>query len=917
MEELLILLVLGLAVLAILAYSEVKRLTKRVNLIAAQNKYLYQRLEQLSTSTAADNPATSPSNQVTPPATGAEQPLDVSQVAAQAWAKHETPIPSAAKIEADAPVPVNNAATITQPVKVAAASPSTPAPRRPTKPQYVNSTPQWQLNLIQHFKDNWLVWCGGLALVFGLGYLVQFIAHRVNTTPTTRIGIALFISLAIVGVGEWLHRKFNNGQAVTGKLGKDYIPAAIVAAGTTGVYASLVFATVSYQLLSTSVAMLFIAATALLSLVAGIRYGSLMAVLGLIGGYLAPLWLSSGTGAYFTLSLYVSAVSAVGLYVLKRCQLSWLLWGVFIGQMLWMAVITVFVVDIQWWMIIFYPLSAYLLSSVPTQGWLLRGKAIACRGFQSYFAPVLLSLMLLLSSGMQLLPSDNFSAGIALLILALLLWQPMLMPQRHPYHAPALAAWLTLVLVSSQYPLVHHYIALPVLVGIVAVWWLLTMAQAYLANRSDDNKVSYWWLVTGPQLLIASLLVYTDAHLPRQLWLSTLLSAVVMAVLVVAAVKIDRLRADFSAAIHALLLVNSVLWFDGPTFGLLLALQVLVIVWQTAKQLPVMHALVPKVFVSLLLLRLTLLPFMPDWHIGSWPLWSLALVTCIPPLLVLAFAMRIAQQAKLVLADWLEGALIHIAALFLFIESHYLVTGSYLVFSNIDLISSSFWLIEALGLCVVYGYRQQRCQHAAMQKFYLGYRQALQLVAAFGVLFINLQFMPLWSDSVTGADWPVINPLALGWLIPGALLLLATQRNWLPNIPTVDEQQLKLTRYAIGGSLVGIWLILSIRQFWQPASLNIEVGTTMAEWLTYSVTLILAGCALTFMGIRQQQALMQKLGLALLGVAALKVFLSDIGHLDGAWRVVSFLGLGLALIGIGRLFQVLKQRQQAAESSEV
>ncbi len=916
MEELLILLVLGLAVLAILAYSEAKQLAKRVNLIAAQNKYLYQRLESLSTAAKDAAPVASQSEAVTvSEATAHDAPA--AKTADDAWSKRETPSDSApipATTVAHVPAAMSATAN-TEPVKVAPTPPSSPTPP-PRQPAYVHTTPQWQLNLIQHFKDNWLVWCGGLALVFGLGYLVQFIAHRVNTTPTTRIGIALLISALIVAVGEWLHRKFNNGQAVMGKLGKDYIPAAIVAAGTTGVYASLVFATVSYQLLSTSVAMLFIAATAFLSLFAGIRYGSLMAVLGLIGGYLAPLWLSSGSGAYFTLSCYISAVSAVGLYVLKRCQLPWLLWGVFTGHMLWMALITVFGADIQWWMAIFYPLSAYLLSTVPVQGWTLRGATIICRGFQSYFAPLLLSMMLLLSSNMQLLPSGNFSTGIVLLILALLLWQPMFMPQRHRYHAPALAAWFTFVLASSQYQLVHHYIALPVLVGIVAVWWLLTMAQAYLANRADDNKVSYWWLIAGPQLLIASLLVYTHNHLPQQWWLSSLLSAAVIAALLVAAVKIDRLRADFSAAIHALLLVNSVLWFDGPTFGLLLALQVLVIVWQTAKQLPVMHALVPKALVSLLLLRLTLLPFMPDWHIGSWPLWSLALVTCVPPLLVLACAMRIAQRAKLLLADWLEGALIHIAALLLFIESHYLVTGSYLVFSDIDLISCSFWLIEALGLCVVYGYRQQRCQHAAMQKFYLGYRQVLQLAAVFCVLLINLQFMPLWSDSVTGADWPIMNPLALGWLIPGALLLIATQRNWLPNIPTVNEQQLKLARYTIGGSLVGLWLILSIRQFWQPGSLNVELGTTMAEWLTYSVTLILAGCALTFTGIRQQHALLQKLGLALLGVAALKVFLSDIGHLDGAWRVVSFLGLGLALIGIGRLFQVLKLRQAAVDANE-
>jgi uncharacterized membrane protein len=40
-------------------------------------------------------------------------------------------------------------------------------------------------------------------------------------------------------------------------------------------------------------------------------------------------------------------------------------------------------------------------------------------------------------------------------------------------------------------------------------------------------------------------------------------------------------------------------------------------------------------------------------------------------------------------------------------------------------------------------------------------------------------------------------------------------------------------------------------------------------------------------------------------LAVLKVFLFDLGGLSGIWRALSFIGLGIVLIGIGLLYQKL------------
>ncbi|HEX8402518.1 MAG TPA: DUF2339 domain-containing protein [Allosphingosinicella sp.] len=66
-------------------------------------------------------------------------------------------------------------------------------------------------------------------------------------------------------------------------------------------------------------------------------------------------------------------------------------------------------------------------------------------------------------------------------------------------------------------------------------------------------------------------------------------------------------------------------------------------------------------------------------------------------------------------------------------------------------------------------------------------------------------------------------------------------------------------------------------------------------WLLLSVGLLLAGARLSNKPLRTA-------GLALLTVTVFKVFLVDAAELEGVLRILSFLGLGVALIGIGLLY---------------
>jgi uncharacterized membrane protein len=77
-----------------------------------------------------------------------------------------------------------------------------------------------------------------------------------------------------------------------------------------------------------------------------------------------------------------------------------------------------------------------------------------------------------------------------------------------------------------------------------------------------------------------------------------------------------------------------------------------------------------------------------------------------------------------------------------------------------------------------------------------------------------------------------------------------------------------------------------------------EQYTLSAVWLGFGVALLIVGLLLDSKPARLASAAVVVLTIA-------KVFLVDMSDLTGIWRALSFIGLGLVLVGIGYLYQRL------------
>jgi uncharacterized membrane protein len=100
------------------------------------------------------------------------------------------------------------------------------------------------------------------------------------------------------------------------------------------------------------------------------------------------------------------------------------------------------------------------------------------------------------------------------------------------------------------------------------------------------------------------------------------------------------------------------------------------------------------------------------------------------------------------------------------------------------------------------------------------------------------------------------------------------------------------------------YLTLEVRVLYHGPVLTVG-PTTDAEKYTYSVVWLAYGVALLLFGIwqRSQPARLASAAITLLTVG--KVFLVDMSDLTGVHRALSFIGLGLVLVGIGWLYQRL------------
>ena len=155
-----------------------------------------------------------------------------------------------------------------------------------------------------------------------------------------------------------------------------------------------------------------------------------------------------------------------------------------------------------------------------------------------------------------------------------------------------------------------------------------------------------------------------------------------------------------------------------------------------------------------------------------------------------------------------------------------------------------------------------------------------------------------WSANQDIPGLPLLNALVPAYALPALLVALALAR--APELAAPKAVAGGLAAYVLVAAFA--WVTLEVRRAFHAENIGwASIGE--AEMYAYSGAWLLLGALLLGIGIRSAR---REIRLAALGVIALttfKVFLVDMEALVGLWRVLSFLGLGLALIALGAIYR--------------
>ncbi|QFU15864.1 DUF2339 domain-containing protein [Microvirga thermotolerans] len=777
----------------------------------------------------------------------------------------------------------------------------------------------------------WAVWVGGLALALGGLFLVRYSIEQGLLSPMTRILLGGLFALGLAGAGEWLRRR--EGAVSLPGFAAAHVPSILTAAGTCTAFASAYAAYALYDLIGPGTTFVLLGIVAVLAMVAATLHGPALAALGLLGAMGSPLLVSSEEPQPWALTIYLAfaVLPAYGVAWLRLWR--WLALAGTVGALLWALPILWIggsdVLPAMAHLAVQTALAAFLLGGDPRRevsdgphaiDWpeslVLLAFALAATVVASAVAagegrPVFVGTvaLTLLAAGLRIPQRSPAAAWAALACVgALTVWPIGTLLGRSPENLfyqsgdafavrpDALGTYLAFAAVSTPAIAVASLLRLARSRGLrlpVAAWYagaagagpLLALVAAYWRVAEFERSLSFA-VVAGVLALVftlASQWLVRGGRTEED-----------------AAVRLG-LGATASAALGAIAL--------GLTFALekgmltvAFALSALATAWVANRvAIPALRyatGAIGLVVLGRLAWNPTIVGGDPGPVLANWLLWGYGI-----PAAAFFLASRLLERTgRDAVVRLAESLAIVFAAFLVFFEIRHALNGG-------DPLSARFGLLEA-GLVatesLAFALLLTRLDLARSDPVYrwgsLAFKAVSVLLTAGGLLAAHNPL--LTGEPVPGGAF--LNALLPAYLLPAALSLALARQ----------ERRARPAAFAWISAILGLLLLtafagLQIRRIVQGPGLGFWLGFGQGEQWAYSVTLLGMGILLLGAGLWRDNRFARLASAVYLVLAVLKVFIVDLANLEGVMRALSFIGLGLVLIGIGLVYQRLFAQRPA------
>ena len=771
------------------------------------------------------------------------------------------------------------------------AAPQPPERRRPARPR---------LDIEALLTQRLGVWLGAVALLLAGVFLVRTAAEQGWLGPEVRCALAALLGAALIGAAEWLRRRPRPLHPA---------PTALAAGGTAALFSAAHATGALYGLVSPLAGLTLMAAAGLAGLALSLLHGPLVAVVGLVGAFATPLLVEAGPPSLPGLFGYLLLVTAASLLVMRLTAWTWLGWAACAGGAAWVVLAAGGGGD-AWAPGLFVPAAAVLFLA------LLPGAALdRPAGRRFAWVPVLaLAASGLVLTGLTADPAAR--TGLLLLAPATLgaAWrEPRLI--RAPWLAAlvALLALLTWALPPWQATgetliIEGGAVVLPGDWTPEAIRSFLTASAAMAAlyagvglagERRRAGRLAWAGFAAAvPVVLLAAAYTQVGRFQPNAAWAA---AAALLAAGLVGAAHLARAGEDgvrragvhAAGAVAALALGCAVLLAE-QWLTLAVALLLPPLAWIEARaELPPLRRVALAVGL-LVLARLALNPFALGYEWGAAPVLNGLLPGYGVPAACFALAAHLfRRRADDAVVTVLETGAWALGTLLVVLEIRHWATAGGLLVESFGLLECGLY-VSAFGVLALAAERLCARRSRPVLNGAARVLGALALLGGALLLLLN----PLLTGQDAGPV-PVLNALLPAYAIPAALAVATRRRGRLRS------------SYALAA--IFAWASLSVRHAFYPGAMALwDAPVEDAELWAYSGAWLLLGAALLAWGLRVGRRPVRLAALALVGLASAKVFAVDMAGLDGLWRVLSFLGLGLALIGLSAAYRRVMGADRAA-----
>ena len=853
------------------------------------------------------------------------------------------PMPAAAAVAEVEIVAEEPVAEAEAPVSVAASETAEPVAEAEPAPETSGDT------LESWLGARWAVWVGGIALALGGIFLAKYSIESGLLSASVRLSLAALFGLVLFAAGEIVRRRALPQQPRA--FANALIPGVLTAAGAVTLFGTVYVAYAFYGFFGPATAFMLLAVVGLVTLALSLLHGQALAGLGLLGSMLTPALIASTAPSIWALFSFLtfSWVATALAARLRRWTLVPALGN--LGLCLWALayIVNAGMLDIV-------PLTLSLLCLIAGLTFLWPGTADFARpepapaptdnadapeprsrgAWESLLTHPPLGLtisgafaVLLPALALVAMPAAaTFDPALcfAVLIVTLAAWGASRLNAQWAallaatgavcgVAAQALSGLVPLVIdlpgATSGVPL-SYATEMAVSLGLGLAFVLLGLAFLLRHGAAQPQMATLWAalmaivpVANGAVSLVNFGNLYRD--LPHGLY------GLAIAAALLAIAELQSRRADArGGAMHWLV--------GGGFFALLLALQaltngiytivgvaiagyafVLANRWRVWPALPWMMAVACFIVLARIAVDPTIVG--PE-SLGTTPVFNaLAIGYGLPALLAALSAYHLRHWPDLRLRNLMQALASLMVFLTVAILLRHAMHGGRLASDTPTLGEQSIYTLLTIGMAIVLMSLDFRSPSPV-------FRYGSMIVGALSMVSVLTTHLIVLNPYLTGEDtgrWPFFNLLLLGYLLPGIAYggLAAYARNRRPRGYVVLA--------AISAAVLGfVWATLGVRRYWQGSNIADWKGFLESETYTYSVVWLLIGIGLLGLGSRFDAKSLRLASAALVMIAVLKVFLVDMANLEGVLRALSFIGLGIVLIGIGLFYQrILGNRGRA------